>query len=1127
MKLIQNNRANSGKKNYLFSRYALIVASMIFSAQSHAQTYLETFGQNRVQLRRFDWKVFETPHFRVHHYDRSGKDLARYVAEQAEQDMALIEQKGKRKVTERFNIVLYNSYDDYRQTNSGRQNDNLIVRSSESGSIDFPENKIVLYFSGVHTDLKNQIREGVAAVLTDKKLHSGSLDNMAVNSALKNIPVWIQDGYASYMAEGWSEQTDKAWRAVTEQFPEKRFYFFTDQSPLLAGMAFWKYVGIRYGKPEIAGLMNGLKAKGNLNKTLKSRYKMNVVAFFDSCLAFYKDAFARDNEGKVVNDPRQAQVMLKAPENNDILIRNLKVSPRGADIAFVRWDKGVFQVRLKHTNSEQEESVILEGGETNHMETADPNYPLMTWSNTGYKLAILYKKGNSTRLRIYDATKGKLATYVVPNNRFDRVLGMSIDEDNDAIIFSAIRKSQTDLYYFTIKGSRMRNITNDVWDDVEPAFVTGGRKRGIAFLSNRPAANLNVPSAVNELPAGPMNMFFYDTKTKSPALLKCSDNKENNNLSRPTQYGTDNFAYISDANGVKNKYVVIFGRDVNNRDSMYWVPATNYAHSLTNHQYNPAGNIVADILREGPSYNVYYSEIKIPGTDYPVPQLKKAILVETPEEAAGMIASDNGQKKDETKKRRRNRNHTTVDNLQQVRLDNGNTFQSEFPAKEEEQTSTAAATEPAAGTDTSAAEDVVIRTADSSFLKMKPQPYRLAFNPASFSISLDNNILFNRYQSASLNGNSFANPTLGGLVTLSMNDLMEDYRVTGGFKLPFGLPGSTYYIQFENVRRRLDWSVAAMRSTTTREFNLQFVDSSGNLLLNTLGFGKISTNLIQGNFSYPFDRMRSLRFQTGFRQDVSHIKAIDTFTLIFPSSKQYWSMSRLEFVFDNSKLITTNIRNGVRYKLFGEYMYQLNDKGGGVYNFGFDFRYYKKIYKNLIWAFRVAGAHSGGKQKILYFLGGVDNWINYQQASMPASIQTDAYGFMAQSNNLRGYKQGARAGNSYSLMNSEFRFPFLSSLIQRPIQSKILRSLQLVAFTDIGMAWFGLFPSEKNMTTTQSYYTYPIQVNVNVPPAETVSLGYGAGLRAAISGYQIRLDAAWNRTGSPKPVIYLSLGTDF
>src|SRR5438045_1594803 len=95
----------------LKNRYALLLGvvlsaiSSLLSADAKAQANVETFGQNRVQYRKFDWKFFDTKHFRVYHYDRNGVTLARYVAEQAERDIAVVEQRMSGTFPKRFNII--------------------------------------------------------------------------------------------------------------------------------------------------------------------------------------------------------------------------------------------------------------------------------------------------------------------------------------------------------------------------------------------------------------------------------------------------------------------------------------------------------------------------------------------------------------------------------------------------------------------------------------------------------------------------------------------------------------------------------------------------------------------------------------------------------------------------------------------------------------------------------------------------------------------------------------------------------------------------------------------------------------------------------------------------------------
>jgi outer membrane protein assembly factor BamA len=131
---------------------------------------------------------------------------------------------------------------------------------------------------------------------------------------------------------------------------------------------------------------------------------------------------------------------------------------------------------------------------------------------------------------------------------------------------------------------------------------------------------------------------------------------------------------------------------------------------------------------------------------------------------------------------------------------------------------------------------------------------------------------------------------------------------------------------------------------------------------------------------------------------------------------------------------------------------------------------------------------------------------------------------------LRGYDQNARNGNTYALLNGELRFPVLSTLLRRPIQSSILRHMQVVGFVDIGSAWEGLLPLDENF---KRYYnaTWPNSLNptvqLTVPNYSDngLAIGYGAGLRTQIFGYFARVDAAWNIRKEFS--WYISLGTDF
>lgn len=1087
-----------------------------------AQTYLETYGQNRIQYRKFDWKFFDTKHFRVYHYDAAGRQLARFISEQAEQDISVVEKRLGGQFPHRFNIILYNNYDEFRQTNVGRKYDGQLL-NVPAGTVDLVGDRLVVYFTGQHADLRRQLRSGMSRVVMQRMIFGENLREMVKNAVLLNLPQWTTDGFISYLVDGWDARSDNEWKNLLSADPDKGFYDLGEEHPEIAGKAFWKYVSMKYGENFMKNLLYTMQDKSSLNQAIKRSMGMNVKKAYDSCMAYYRNVYIADEAGRVKPDSSQALIGIKIPSGNGV-IKNIRVSPRGRDVAYVEWKQGEYRVYLRRTDEQQTKFLILQGGQKDFNEVnPDPDYPMMAWSNNGYKLAILYKENNRTRIRIYNSLKARIQNYTIPANRFDRALGISFAENDDKLIFSAIRRSQSDLYEFTIRGSRMKNITNDAWDDLQPWFVSGGSKRGILFLSNRPKASTDVPIGVNELPVGTMNVFFYDTKTQSTTLLRCSD-FTSGNVTQPIQYGSDNFAFLYDGNGIQNKYVTTFGRTVHNMDSAYSVPVSNYTSSILSHQYNPSSNQVADVIQDGEYLKVYFKPLELPGVN-----IQPAVLQPTT-----LTAGDNRTNMQSGFQNIRKLT-TQPDPEEESLMKSGNAFQTEFAdsgdaprsRRKREQQKVRQEQEALAAT---AAKDTGVAGPDSTYIKMKAQRYRTSFKPDFFTVRLDNSLLFTRYQSYATNGGSFSNPSLGGLFTVSLDDVMENHRFTGGFRLPVNLSGLAYFLQYENTTRRVDWNMLFLRTETNYNYGFNFIDPRTGYQYETPG--KVSTSILQGGASYPLDRIRSIRMNLGLRQDALDFKAQDTIGLSFlPREKEWYEMSRVEYVFDNSFSPMLNIREGYRYKVFGEYMYQLNNNGGGLYAFGTDFRYYQKIYRNFIFATRIAAAHSAGKKKILYSLGGVDNWLNPKDGQPAGSSSSNTYAFQALATNLRGYEQNARNGNTYAVFNGELRLPVLTTFIHRPIKSNVLRYLQACAFVDMGSAWNGLIPNDD--ASSNSYFLGPSQqapnvsMNLYVPSNTGFAMGYGAGLRTMLLSYFMRLDAAWNIDGRTKPIWYFSIGTDF
>jgi hypothetical protein len=374
---------------------------------------------------------------------------------------------------------------------------------------------------------------------------------------------------------------------------------------------------------------------------------------------------------------------------------------------------------------------------------------------------------------------------------------------------------------------------------------------------------------------------------------------------------------------------------------------------------------------------------------------------------------------------------------------------------------------------------------------------------------------------------------------MGVADVMEDIKISGGFRLSSNLKDNDWLFQFTNLRRRLDWGLMYYRSVQ----DIGFTDGTNNYP------GKIFSNLYQASISYPFDITKSIRLSVGMRNDRAVVSAVDPTTLKSPDQSKKYALMHLEYVYDNTLNPVQNIWNGIRYKAYMDWNSQISklatDEGRYTFNAGFDARAYFPIYRNFIWAGRAAADFSWGNQKLIYYLGGIDNWFmlgnniksdkngnqTYRYFNPDNKPAPDAnYAFQTLAVNLRGFIQNAANGNNATVINSEFRLPVFTTFFSKPINNAFIRNFQLIQFVDLGTAWNGAYDKLARPSLTYSNPSDPtVQVNIKAPGVGPFLGGYGFGARSTLLGYFLKVDAGWPMSGvfQGKPIWYFSMGLDF
>ena len=163
--------------------FRLILFTVVFfSLKTNAQVNSVEFGKNRVQYQKFNWKFYQTENFNTY-FSQDGLALGKYVAQVAEEQLSSIEEFVEYGLQRRANIVVYNNFDEFQQSNIGLG----IDWQNTGGVTKLVNNKIILYFDGNHENLKRQIRQGIAKVLVDNVLFGDDLGEFAANQALLDL----------------------------------------------------------------------------------------------------------------------------------------------------------------------------------------------------------------------------------------------------------------------------------------------------------------------------------------------------------------------------------------------------------------------------------------------------------------------------------------------------------------------------------------------------------------------------------------------------------------------------------------------------------------------------------------------------------------------------------------------------------------------------------------------------------------------------------------------------------------------------------------------------------------------------------------------------------------------------
>ncbi len=1039
-----------------------------FLGKVHAQFYQGSnldFGKNRVQFRNFDWSYFKGKYADIYFY-QGGEKLALETAKQSDAVCDELTKFFGFEPTERFYILVYLSQSDMRQSNIGTT---LDERYQIMGTDQIIQNKLFVFFEGDHEVYARQLKQGLTSITLNQIILGNGWKDAVKAAASSSLPEWFLKGLAHWKSGPSNEELDLFMYNELRR-RKHQINFWRNRSASLGGAAFWTFIEDRYGSGVIPSVVQMSKFTRGVDAGFEIVLGKTLDGIVEEFYQYYKlktQPMMKPEGLPNTQAARRLMGEIDRKAKKRFIYRDFTMNSKGDKWAFITHEWGQYRVWVYDTTSKKLNCILKRQPKQDRPD--DLTYPSIAWHPSGEMLAIFYEKRGFLRFAQYNVQEGDWNEKEI--FAVDKIIQPRFSNDGKNIVFIGVLSGRSDVFLLPTIANTPRALTKTDEDDYSPVYLPNKK---VIFLS-KSIQQGEWRYRLNQVESGQMTPkieTIYET---------------NRPLRFAYDWGNDEMGCVEYIDEQQVFYRVRWDSVIAFVDTTVHYrkePQLNemvrlsYASKVEQWLSSEKSWIIRHDFNGFPNVN----KLTLSQFDKKPFMNRKESTVELPEDSLLFIPRDI--------------------QLGRINVSNYQFYNERKNFILEKQT-------------------LVLDQATPQ--KDKPKDgdwkrsnYDLNFTTDYASTQLDNTFVTNFYQSAS-SGPSSIFPGMSGLFKVSLSDLMEDYRLVAAVRIAADIRNSDFGIAFENNKDQLD------KKTTFQRRSQRWGG--------VFSAYRQETYFVTQQLRYPLDEFQSFRISGQYRWDRSIDLSVDPQSLANPNVNEHNAGLLVEYVIDNTRSLDMNLLQGTRGKIWYERMQRVDDwsSKSDMQVIGGDLRHYVKLHRNIIGALRLAGATSFGTQKIVHYLGGVDNWLFQRVDNSTEVSDTMNYRFASFCGPMRGFYVNARNGNSFMALNAEVRLPLFSYFSKRPISSDFFRYFQLIGFADAGSAWTGKSPyDQKNGFNTVTVIQNPVTVAVS-SFKEPVIFGYGFGLRSKVLGYFLRADWAWgidDRQVLPR-VFYLSLNMDF
>ena len=463
------------RKSYygIIGRAALVVIALLaFTVVAFGQAFTSFYGKNKVKYDKHRWEVYRSPHFEVYYYPEFEQELGRLVS-YAESAYEKVSNDLKHEISFAIPLILYKTFSEFAQTN-------LLPFEIPEGVGAFAEpsrDRMVIPIDNPPDELQE--------LFIHELTHIFQFDIIPRSLVRRSVPVWIDEGMATYMEDEWDPLDLMVIRdaAVTDQIPSfEALNVGFARAAYSFGASVFTFMEERFGKEGVRQFIFALRRAvvgGVGEEVYQQAFRLTPEEFYREWKRWLVDKYKPFRDKEIPDDysldmspdPRRGNfvaALSAAPSPSKEIIAVMSVNRKEGefDIILLSAADGSIIKNLTPGYTSAFETIVGLVGEDSLIGRN------ISWTPDGDHIVFFGRYHKRRALIVVDVLTEKVAKRIqVP---VDRAYFPHVGPKGQYTYFTALRDGISDVWRVNMETEEFENVTDDNFFDKFPTVTPDG-----------------------------------------------------------------------------------------------------------------------------------------------------------------------------------------------------------------------------------------------------------------------------------------------------------------------------------------------------------------------------------------------------------------------------------------------------------------------------------------------------------------------------------------------------------------------------------------------------------------------------------------------------------------------------